>query len=456
VNSVSKLYRTIVLSPVLWGLACTAIFYLVLYQGLPQAFLGSRGQDFLARYCANRWDILGGGWVLVAEIGAFFVGIAVLVVRRLGITEQAATLNEPLLGSVPPHGQTADDCPQLLARLDELPYARQQSYLVRRLRDALSHILRKGSAEDLDQELKVLAEGADSQAHGEFALLRLLIWAIPILGFLGTVIGITMAIAALNPRELEKSLEQTVVPSLGVAFDTTALALTLSMVLMFMQYIVDRTEQRLLAAVDRRAGEELTGRFLLQKTGGHPDVAVIRRMSESVIEATGRLVERQAELWQSTIAEAQSRWSQTIESAYGQVERALVQATSQAMQAHAQQITGASQQMAQENHQHLTQVQEMMSKNLAAMREHQQQLIQQAEVLRGVVEATGGVTRLEEALSCNLGALAASHNFEETLQSLAAVIHLLNARLAQPGERGRTSPPGNGSVAAETRAGRAA
>jgi hypothetical protein len=160
-------------------------------------------------------------------------------------------------------------------------------------------------------------------------------------------------------------------------------------------------------------------------------------MAEAVIEASARLVDRQAELWKTTIAEAHEKWSVALQSAYGQVERALAQATSQAMQAHARQITDSTQAMAEQNHQHLSAVQEMMAQNLEAMREHQQQLIRQGEVLRGVVEATGGVTRLEEALNHNLAALAGSHNFEETLESLAGVIHLLNARLAQPAERGR-------------------
>jgi len=340
-----------------------------------------------------------------------------------------------LLGPIPSGGQTADDCPALLARLDHLPHAQHDSLLVTRLRDALSHVARKGSAEDLDKELKTLADAADAQAHGQFALIRLIIWAIPILGFLGTVIGITMAIAALNPRDLEHSLEQTVVPSLGVAFDTTALALTLSIVLMFTQHLVDRAEQRLLAAVDRQAGEELASRFLVHRTGGHPDVALVRRMAQTVIDTAGSLVQRQAELWQSTIHEAQARWAQTLESAYAQVERALSQATSQALQAHAQHVTEANQALAQQNHQHLAQMQQTIAHNLQAMREHQQQLIEQAHVLRGVVEATGGVAQLQETLNRNLAALASSHNFEETLQSLAAVIHLLNARLSQSGER---------------------
>jgi hypothetical protein len=58
-----------------------------------------------------------------------------------------------------------------------------------------------------------------------------------------------------------------------------------------------------------------------------------------------------------------------------------------------------------------------------------------------VVDATGQVTRLEDTLNRNLAALGGSQNFEETVQSLAAVIHLLNARLGQSGAPATTLRP---------------
>ncbi len=44
--------------------------------------------------------------------------------------------------------------------------------------------------------------------------------------------------------------------------------------------------------------------------------------------------------------------------------------------------------------------------------------------------------KLEEALNRNLGALSSSSNFEETVMSLAAAIHLLNSRLGHLPEDG--------------------
>lgn len=62
----------------------------------------------------------------------------------------------------------------------------------------------------------------------------------------------------------------------------------------------------------------------------------------------------------------------------------------------------------------------------------QEQLIKQSDVLLKVVDATGQIRKLEEALNSNLLSLAASHNFEQTVTSLAAAVQLLSVRLRQP------------------------
>jgi hypothetical protein len=62
----------------------------------------------------------------------------------------------------------------------------------------------------------------------------------------------------------------------------------------------------------------------------------------------------------------------------------------------------------------------------------QEQLIRQGDVLLKVVEATGQVRRLEEALNSNLASLASSHRFEETVVGLSAALQLLSANLGRP------------------------
>ena len=125
------------------------------------------------------------------------------------------------------------------------------------------------AAEGLDDELKYLADADAARAHAALALFRVIVWAIPILGFLGTVIGITMALNGIDPKAMDESMLQ-VLDGLGVKFDTTALALAMSMVLMFVHFFVDRAENALLEEVDRRVEADLAGRFRSFPPGRRP------------------------------------------------------------------------------------------------------------------------------------------------------------------------------------------
>src|SRR5262249_57583182 len=125
-------------------------------------------------------------------------------------------------------------------------------------------------------------------------------WAIPILGFLGTVLGITKAISGVTPERLENDLS-TVTDGLALAFDATALALGLTMLLMFLSFLVERAEQGVLDMVDRYADAQLAHRF--ERTGpeGSEFVAVVRQNTAVLLRATEQLVQRQADIWTDTL-----------------------------------------------------------------------------------------------------------------------------------------------------------
>src|SRR5262249_840367 len=152
------------------------------------------------------------------------------------------------------------------------------------------------SAEDLDDQLRSLADNDAISLEASYALIRFITWAIPILGFIGTVLGITGAIAAVTPEDLEKNLGA-VTGGLPRAFDATALGLSLAMGVMFFTFLVERQEQAVLAAVDRAAEDELAHRFQRHAADTGPFVAVVQQTAHALLEATGQLVQRQAEVW---------------------------------------------------------------------------------------------------------------------------------------------------------------
>lgn len=422
VSNMQRWQRTVLQAPLLWGAVATVGFFSLLSGGVVASLCGPDIAAFLERYCA-------GHPIEYVEVAFFFVGMAALFIRRANISQQRQQLKDAPLGPVPAGGQTASDCAEMLHKLDRLPEDRQETYLVRRLREGLQVVQRQGSADALDDELKYQSELDEVRAHGGLALVRVITWAIPILGFLGTVIGITMAIALLNPESLEQSLNY-VVAALAVAFDTTAIALGFSMALMFTQFTVEKAEGRLLAAVDERARNELTARFRLQRDSGDPQAAAVRRMSETVIEATEKLVGRQAELWQGTVEAAHEKWSQAFTSTHSALETSLEHALSTALHKHAQQVAESGKALAEENHAHWSRVQQALHQNLQSIGAQQQEMTKLAVALKEAAGATSQVAKLETALNRNLEALSGAHHFEETLESLAGVIHLLNARVA--------------------------
>jgi biopolymer transport protein ExbB/TolQ len=420
VSKFTRWVETIAYSPVVWGTFASLLFYTPIESG-------DWTNRLVVRYFA-------GHWVEYVTTTLFFVGLAAIVIKAWRIHLQFTIFGQPLFERGSVGGQPVSQAAGLLARLERLNRGWQQSYLIARLREALDYVHRKGSAQTLDDELKYLADLDVAKMHSSYALVRIVIWAVPILGFLGTVIGITDAVASLSPESLEESLPQ-VTSGLGVAFDTTALSLGLSMVLMFAQFFTERFENKLLSAVDARVSLELVGRFEeLPGVSNDPQVYTLRKLAETMLQGTEALAQRQSEVWRSTIDAAHLQWQAVMAQTGQQLERSLVAALGKNLNDHAGALAAAEQAAAEQNRKHWAAVQQSLVQNAEALVASQERIVEQGEVLGRVVEATGQVARLEAELNKNLAALAGTRNFEETVVSLAAAIQLLTTRLAQPGD----------------------
>ena len=409
--------------PLCWGLLLWVGFYALIRQGVITSPL-------LLRYFA-------GHVVEYLEAALFFVGVAALAIKLLGNARQYMSLHRVGLGPIPEEGQPATESDTLLERLEASTVA-ARSLLGDRLRNALAYVSRKGAADGLDEELKYLAETDAIRLQEGNGLVRIIIWATPMLGFLGTVIGITLALGGLSPQMLVETPERAMeglLAGLSVAFDTTALALTLSLLLMFCMFLGDQFESQFLAVVDARADAELVGRFQEFGAGKDPQLASIRRMSDAVIASSETLLERQTDLWRATVDDAHSHWSRLMESAGSQLHEALGQSLTRSMRAHAEQLGQAELGLAKQNREHWNHVAEALNQCATSMQSQQSEITRQTAIMREVVSATGEVVTLEQALNDNLQLLAGSKNFEDTVMSLAAAIHLLNGRLGGVTER---------------------
>ena len=403
-NPVQRLVSAISRSPLVWGAVATCGFYALIE-------LDILGGAFVRRY-------FGSHPVEYVATALFFVAAAALVAKLLDLLPQLREADPRLpqpAGSETRH--VRETCDQLLHHLDGMPVARQRGYLVGRIREAVEAVRQAGHAERLGDELKYLAELDAARSHASYGLVRIIVWAIPILGFLGTVIGITLAIANLAPEALEESLTD-VTAGLGVAFDTTALALALSILLMFGQFITARIDTYVLDLTDTRAASALSGCFTARGVDDDPQLLQLHRVTEALVTATEKLVARQAALWQQSIEAAHNQWAEVTTGARRELETALTTALDRSAERHAA------------THQAFwSDISGTLTDCVQHLNHHQEQLASNGKVMLKVLEATGHVKNLEHSLNENLHALAASNDFEKTLLSLSANVNLLSARL---------------------------
>ena len=127
-------------------------------------------------------------------------------------------------------------------------------------------------------------------SESSYSIPRILVWAIPLLGFIGTVIGISGAVSGFsgfleNSGDVEQIKEGigAVTSSLGLAFDTTLLALFLSVLVMIPLVLAERYESNLLLGIDVFINDKLLPR-LSKKGSEQLDPETINRAVEGAIK----------------------------------------------------------------------------------------------------------------------------------------------------------------------------
>lgn len=429
-----SLFSRIFASPLLWGGLMSLGFYGTLHSG-------TFSHPFMLRYFA-------GHEVEYITTIMFFVALAALGIKFFKTRREYRVLRHgPVLGQREDEKVDVRHVNRYLALLDAYEKKIGRSVLTERLRIALQFIGRCGSAEELDTELRYLSEEDAAKADSGYGLIRLVLWAVPMLGFLGTVIGITMALGNLDLNAINESSKM-LSAGLSVAFDTTALAIALDVVLYFVQFLVYREESNLLWRVDKLADDELRGRFELELgSKDNEQVVALRRMFETVGTSLNDLMSRQAKIWEQSLGVANQRFVQISEQNATMLKESLAVALSENVTLHARTLAGAERQLIEQSQTATIKLDEMMHKNIASLDRLQQALLQQTEAVRGVIGANGELARLEERLRENLAALSQVGNFEETVNSLAAVIHLLNGKLNSGGFRSGGFDGGKNSAA---------
>lgn len=183
-----------------------------------------------------------------------------------------------------------------------------------------------GKSDDIDEAFGIKER---EFLRGSYALPRFMIWAIPIIGFIGTVWGISNGIshfsdamtATSSVTDVSAMLKESlplVTNSLATAFDTTLLALLLSVPLMMMMLWLEKQEEAYLILLDETWFHDIKPLFaskqsvapmmlttdgaLVQTAGTDSSVQSVANEIKLLSTQIGALQETMEDLYETTFA----------------------------------------------------------------------------------------------------------------------------------------------------------
>ncbi len=468
-----NLSKAILKSPLFWGIGATFGFYALIpyfpvYRSLVERYFCSHPLEY-------------------ATAGLFFIGMSIIGVKGMGMLSQRKSLTEAKIDweTIGEIENTNDRIDVFSDQVQSLSSWIGSTYLGKRLNDVVLYVKSRRSVQDLDEHLKYLAELAAEQMHASYSLIRTITWAVPIIGFLGTVIGITIAIANVTPDQLDTSLSE-VTGGLAVAFDTTALALGLSLVLVFSTFLVERMEQKQLEKIELFGVQHIASSLSVSEDTMSPLESAEVEAAQQLVLRTEEMIQKQTDLWQKSLEALRARWAEMMGRQQETFDSSLQEGMSSTLGSHSSQLESLrneflnayqstteniefmltrwqdtqkesngqfSKQLAQiwnEVHQDVisaqtrqtSQIEEATKEIAGEVKQWNQQLKESSEVSSLQLEALNTQSEtllkfvgqeehlvgLQSRLAENLDAIRATETFEETLHSLSAAVHLLTAR----------------------------
>ncbi len=147
----------------------------------------------------------------------------------------------------------------MLDELEELSGQFDKSQLLDTLKASLRRYRITGNVQNTSDAIQTSIDALALRLEAENTMIRYVIWAIPSIGFIGTVRGIGQALT-----QAEEALSgdiTSMTESLGVAFNSTFVALVISIVLMLLLHSLQRAQDKRLVDIQSYCEEFLVKRI---------------------------------------------------------------------------------------------------------------------------------------------------------------------------------------------------
>lgn len=208
------------------------------------------------------------GWVPYCIVFLSCWSVVILIIKYLKLRFQEKALARQLVprdADFVLSGATVDD---VVGRIHENFDDPTQFVLANRILIALSNLRNLGKVGDVDEILRSQGEHDEGVMETGYALVQGFVWAIPVLGFIGTVIGLSQAIGGFTEvlqgvEEVSQIVDslQGVTIGLATAFETTLEALIAALVIQLLLTLLKKQEEEFLDACSEYCGRHIVGKL---------------------------------------------------------------------------------------------------------------------------------------------------------------------------------------------------
>ncbi len=188
-------------------------------------------------------------WVLTKDLEQeacfilMFWALAIMGYKTVKLLAERQLLDVDLVPVAEGMRILPEDTREFARQVQALPEDRQQLLLPRALLGALRRFNSTHNIQDVSSSTHMIIESEAERLESELSMIRYISWAIPSIGFIGTVRGIGEALAQADKAITGDIAGVTL--SLGVAFNSTFIALLISIFLMFLVHQLQLLQERL-------------------------------------------------------------------------------------------------------------------------------------------------------------------------------------------------------------------
>jgi biopolymer transport protein ExbB/TolQ len=212
------------------------------------------------------------GWIPYFIVWLFCWGMAILALKRLKLGVQRRALTLAVIPQEHGFMLTPETAAAALERMERIVDNPRHFLLLNRIEIAVSNLRNLGAVSEVSTILTSQAKLDEDQVAGSYNFVNAFIWAIPILGFIGTVLGLGDAMHGFastvdRGRDLDGirgSLTE-VVTGLATAFDNTFIGLVAAVLLQAGVTFSRRHETRFLDDCNEYCQQHIVAKLRLRR-----------------------------------------------------------------------------------------------------------------------------------------------------------------------------------------------